>query len=206
MEAFYTLNRDSIYCLEGNGGAMEAFRIPLEVCVPHAIASLSLDYIALHSYSGLDVIDIFQPASTSSSTPPDLLPLVTNLAKTNIVPFMYSEVHEPDFYCPVCECQLQEAAQAEEEAVYKEFNKKSLMQIKKAWREADSDGAGKDHYKLGKYSKACAMYRQALQYVPSNCVLQTSFLYTQIRTMGKKLLRTLMPLWKLKLIPRHIKK
>ncbi|KAL8162241.1 hypothetical protein V2J09_013730 [Rumex salicifolius] len=45
------------------------------------------------------------------------------------------------------------------------------MQIKKAWRAADSHGAGNEYYKLGKYSEPCAMYGQALQYVRSNCVL-----------------------------------
>ncbi|KAL8152752.1 hypothetical protein V2J09_010512 [Rumex salicifolius] len=66
---------------------------------------------------------------------------------------------------------FEEAAQTAEEAVYMEFNKKSLMQLKKAWGAADSHGAGNEYYKLGKYCEACAMYGQALQYVPSNCVL-----------------------------------
>lgn len=66
---------------------------------------------------------------------------------------------------------FEDAVQVAEKAVYLEFNKNSLMQLKKAWGAADAHGTGNEYYRLGKYCEACAMFGQALQYVPSNCVL-----------------------------------
>ncbi|GMH28973.1 hypothetical protein Nepgr_030816 [Nepenthes gracilis] len=66
---------------------------------------------------------------------------------------------------------FEEAVHAAEQAANLEVNIECLTWLKKAWGAAEVNRAGNEYYKVGKYSEACAMYSQGLQYLPANGVL-----------------------------------
>uniref|UniRef100_A0A5B6ZRW1 Putative TPR repeat-containing thioredoxin TTL1-like n=1 Tax=Davidia involucrata TaxID=16924 RepID=A0A5B6ZRW1_DAVIN len=71
----------------------------------------------------------------------------------------------------LCHGRFEKGVVAAEQAVNLDPNSKSLMWLKIATCVADARKSGNEHFKAGKYLKACAMYGKGLQYDPTNSVL-----------------------------------